>query len=251
MLPTIKAEFRKLLTVRSTYILVGLSLVLVIFYAFFFEGYKGNTGSSAAKLAPTAMQEIIANAAGLGVTLVTIIAILFMAHEYRYNTIMYTLTANARRTRVLLAKVVASAIFSAGVGLLIVSVALGGYLFGLSLRGASLPPQDFPALVEIGKVAFYYLGYALIGLLLAALVRNIVAAVAGLLILSTTIEPLLAEFVLKANAKYLPFTALDTSVGATMMQNPLSTGVAMGVAGAYLLAGLLATWFLFVRRDAN
>jgi len=39
MLVALKAEFRKLFTVRSTYILTGLAILFVIFFAFYIEGY--------------------------------------------------------------------------------------------------------------------------------------------------------------------------------------------------------------------
>jgi ABC-2 type transport system permease protein len=250
MIPTIKAEFRKLFTVRSTYIMVIISLILIFLFAFWLEGYKGTSGSPASTLAPTALQEIITNGAGLSVLFVSIIAVLFMAHEYRYNTINYTLTVNARRTQVLLAKVFTITVFSLGYGLLAVLTALGFYMLGLSLRDASLPPQDLNILTQVGKLIFYYIGYGLIGLLLAVVTRSIVMSIATLFIFPTTIEPLLG-LLLKDNTKYLPFTALDSTVGATMIQNTLTAGTAVLVSTAYLAAGLFVTWWLFVRRDAN
>ncbi len=250
MLPALKSEFRKLFTVRSTYIMIALSMALIALYCFFFEGYKGNTGSPASTLGDTALQEIVSNGAGISVLFASIVSILFMAHEYRYNTIMYTLTANVRRGRVLLAKVLAIVLFSIVYGLIAVAVALGCYMFGLSLRDATLPPQDIDALAELGKVVFYYMGYALVGLLLAMLTRSVVMAVGTLLIFPITIEPLLS-LVLRDNAKYLPFTALDSTVGATVMPNVLSPGNAIAVTCVYLAGGLFITWLLFVRRDAN
>lgn len=250
MAPTIKAEFRKLFTIRSTYILIGLSLILIAAFSFYFEGYRGNTGSAASKVTPLALQEIISNGVGLGVLFATIIAILFIAHEYRYNTITYTLTANARRTRVLLAKVLTIVLFSIGCGLVAVLVAVGGYLAGLALRDATLPAQNLDVLSQVGRVAFYYTGYALVGLLIATVARSVVVAIATLLIFPTTIEPLLG-LILKENTKYLPFSALDSTVGAAIMEKTLSPGNAMIVTSVYLVVGLLVTWLLFVRRDAS
>lgn len=247
---SLKAEFRKLFTVRSTYILLALSLALIILFALFFEGYKGNTGSPASTLQPGALHEIVANGVGLGVIFVSIIAILFMAHEYRYNTIMYTLTANVHRTRALLAKLITISLFSVCYGLVATALALASYQVGLSLRDAALPAQDFSLLPELGKIAFYCAGYALIGMLIATVTRSVIVAVATLLIFPTTIEPLLGLLV-KENVKYLPFTALDSTVGASMVQNTLQPGPAMLVSMAYLAAALAVTWLLFVRRDAN
>src|SRR5690606_21230234 len=132
------------------YLLLMLSLAMIVLFAFYFEGYRGNTGSPASTLAPTALQEIVSNGAGLAVLFSSVIAILFMAHEYRYNIITYTLTANARRSNVLLAKFLVMVGFGVLYGLLAVGVAIGSYFLGLSLRDAALPPQEFDVLVHIG-----------------------------------------------------------------------------------------------------
>lgn len=249
MLATIKSEIRKLFTVRSTYFLMAIALALTILFAFYFEGYKGNTGSAASMLAPTALQEIVGNGAGLGVMFIAIIAILFMAHEYRYNTIAYTLTLNTRRTKVLISKMLVITGFAIVFGLIAAGVALGGYMLGLSLRDAVLPAQEFDAIVQIGRVAFYYAGYAILGILIACIVRSLVAAVATLLLYSAVVEPLLS-LLLRDNAKYLPVTVLDSTVGAAMIPNMLSANAAMLFAAAYLVGGLIITWILFVKRDA-
>jgi ABC-2 type transport system permease protein len=250
MMSSLKAEFRKLLTIRSTYFMIFIAMLLITIYTFWFEGYKGNTGSDASLLTPNALQEILSNAAGVGSLFICIIAVLFMAHEYRYNMIMYTLTANAQRTKVLLTKLIAISIFGVTVGIVFVLYALGCYLLGLELRNAVLVPQDIKWVSELSKVAFYYFGYSVIGLILAALMRNVVGSISVLFLASTMIEPLLS-IVLKDNAKYLPFTALDSVVKASFMPNTLSTGDAMVASSIYLAIGMLVSWLLFIRRDAN
>lgn len=251
MLPALKSEFRKLFTIRSTYIMIILSVMLIALFAFFFEGYKGNTGSPASTLQPTAYKEIISNAGGSVVLFVSIIAILFMAHEYRYNMIMYTLTANARRSRVLLAKLVVITVFAVGFGLAMVALAFGLYHLGLSMRGAELPTQDFEVLPEFGRLAVYYAAYALIAMLFAVLLRNIVGAIAILFALPITIEPLLG-LVLKDNAVYLPMAATDTILGASFFQNnALTSNEAILVSGAYIVVAWAIAWALFLKRDAN
>jgi len=105
-------------------------------------------------------------------------------------------------------------------------------------------------LVELGKVAFYFMGYALLGLIIATIFRSVVMAIATLLIFPTTIEPLLG-LLLKEDSKYLPFTALDSSVGAAILQDVLTPGRAIAVTCVYLAIGLAVMWLLFVRRDAN
>lgn len=250
MIPTLKSEFRKLFTVRSTYVITAIVLVLVGLMSFYFEGYKGNTGSAASKLEPGAFNEIISNTAGMGALFLAIIAVLFMAHEYRYNTIMYTLTANTRRTTVLLTKMFTIAVFGVCFGIVTVLFGLGMYALGVQLRDATLPAQDIAMWTALGKVALYYVGYALIGVLLAVLLRAVVGAIAVLLLFPTTIEPLMS-MVLKEKAVYLPFAALDTIMGASMMRGDLTSAGAIGVSAIYIAVFGIITWLLFLRRDAN
>lgn len=250
MIPTLKAEFRKLFTIRSTYIITLVVLLFTGLMSFYFEGYKGNTGSAASTLEPTALQEIIGNTAGMGVLFLAIIAVLFMAHEYRYNTIMYTLTANTRRTTVLLIKMLTISIFSVMFSLVTVLFGVGMYLLGVQLRDAALPAQEFSIWTSLGKVMLYYIGYALIGVMLAVLLRVVVGAVAALLLVPTTVEPLIG-IVLKDNAVYLPFAALDTIMGASLMQGNLTSTAAIGVSAIYIAVFGVITWLLFLRRDAN
>src|ERR1700744_3733974 len=100
MIATLKAEFRKLLTVRSTYVITGLVLVLVIFVAFYVEGWRLD---SAGLRDPTQLAGDVTGA--LMITVFgAIVAILLMTHEYRYNTIMYTLTSSNSRSKVFISK---------------------------------------------------------------------------------------------------------------------------------------------------
>lgn len=251
MTAVLKAEFLKLFTIRSTYILFVITLVIIGGLNFYFEGFRGNTGSAASMLQPEALKEVIINSAGLAVTFSTIIAILFVAHEYRYNMIMYTLTSTARRTKVLLAKSLTISIFGAIFGALVTIVGVCAYLLGVALRdGASLPAQDIDIAGLAGKLVIYFVAYVLIGLTLALLVRSVVATIAIFLIFPTTIEMLLG-LVLKDNAKYLPFSALESVAGNPFVSSSLSFVTAALVVAAYIAGIWLIAWALFVRRDAN
>lgn len=250
MIPLFRSELRKLLTVRSTYILSVVSALLVALFAFYVEGYRGASGSAASTLKPAAFTEIISASVGIGITFATIIAILFIAHEYRYNMIMYTLTANVRRTKVLFAKLLTMVGFGVIYGLATAGFGLLCYLIGIELRGANLAPQSIEAMTIIGRLAYYCAAYVLIGVLIAVISRSVIVGIAAFLIVPTTAEPLLS-LLLKDNAKYLPFTSLDSTLNVSMLPSTLSPGKAMMVSGAYVAVALVITWILFVRRDAN
>jgi ABC-2 type transport system permease protein len=251
MIPLLKSEARKLLTVRSTYIASILGLLIIIFFAFWIEGYKGVSGSPAALLQKTALNEIIINSS-LTSVIISIIAILFIGHEYRHNMIMYTLTAANSRLKVLIAKSVVVATYSAIYTLIGVGIAVASYYAGLALRDATLPAQDLDAVGRVLQLTFYGVAYGLIGLLLGTALRNIVGAIAFIFIVPGTVESLLA-LLLKDNAMYLPFTALERFVGSGMLPNgaDLTYGKAFVISIGYLALGWALTAFFFARRDAN
>ena len=76
MITALKAEFRKLLTVRSTYIITGLVVIAVSLIAFFLEGWNLNPGELRQ---PTQLAGDVTGA--LNITVFgAIVAILLMTH---------------------------------------------------------------------------------------------------------------------------------------------------------------------------
>lgn len=254
MLATIKSELRKLLSVRSTYVIAILAFLLTALMSFYVEGYWGKSGSQAGNAGALALNEIAMNTLSTISIFIAITAILQVVHEYRHNTIMYTLTASNSRTKALLAKIAVVVGYSVAFSFVFLGLSVGLYYLGLALRGATLPPQTIDWLEVIGRGVFYNIAYASIGLIIAYLSRNIAAAIATLLIVPTTVEPLLT-LLLKDNAVYLPFAALEKVImiegSPAFVQGELSVSKAVAISVGYLLVGWLVTWQLFLRRDAN
>lgn len=250
MLGTIKAEIRKLLSVRSTYVLLFIILGLSVLINFYVEGYWGQSGSAAGTLQPGALREVIGNGVGMAALFISIIAVLQMGHEYRHNMINYTLTANARRTQVFIAKVLVIGLFSILAGLFVGAFSIVMYKLGLSLREASLPPQDFDYVLTAGRIALYSFAYGVLGLFVTMLLRNLVGSIVFLLIVPTTVEPLVG-MLLKDNAIYLPFSTFDHILGAAIMQGNMTSNTASVLTVVYICALGIITWLTFMRRDAN
>ena len=76
----------------------------------------------------------------------------------------------------------------------------------------------------------------------------IVGTIAAFLIAPDIVQNLLA-LVIKDNARFLPFSAMQQIIGSGMQQ--LSPVKALLVTAAWLLGGWLIAWLLFLRRDAN
>jgi ABC-type transport system involved in multi-copper enzyme maturation permease subunit len=102
MIPAIKSELRKVFTVRSTYVILLLVLALEVFFAFYSSGWH----IDAADLHnPDTLANDVTAAVNVVAVFGALIAVLLFSHEYRYNTIMHTLTLSNSRSKVLFAKI--------------------------------------------------------------------------------------------------------------------------------------------------
>lgn len=247
MIGTLKSDFRKLSTIRSTYFISIIAIGFIGALSFWFEGIKANSE----QLSNTTLQSVISSSVSVGAIAVSIITILLMAHEYRYNTISYTLTAAANRSKVLASKAITVIIFSAIFGLVLTAVAIASCLLGLSISGESLPGQNLDIASVIMKVVLYFAGYALASLWIAVILRSLVGAIVCFFIIPSTIESLLGALILKDNAKYLPFRSLDGILTFQSSPSYLTPTDSAFVAGLYLLAFGVVAWLLFTRRDAS
>ena len=246
MIAAIKAEFTKLLTVRSTYMVAAIILALVAFISFYAEGYK----LTALQLADHNFLAGDVLGSMNDMVLGAIVAILLVTHEYRYNTIMYTLTSSNSRSRVLLAKALVISVYAvliaAAVGLLSPLMSL----LGLHVHGYTLVHQTINGGNLVWRSLFCAWGYGMAGFVIALLVRSQVAAIAILFLLPGLIEQLIG-LLLRNQAMYLPFTALSQVVRSSPGDGGLAPGRAALVFTGYIVVSVTVAWVLLLRRDAN
>lgn len=235
------AELRKIFTIRSTYIICAVSFAILVFFAFYATGIKADlTVNDPNKLAGEATDAINALA-----TIGAIVAVLLIAHEYRFNTIIYTLTVTKRRTTVFIAKLLAISLFAL---LFTAAAATLSPLFaalGIRVSGADLVPQ----VIHFGDIAWRVLyvgwGMAILAFILAMLIRIQVGAIVVLFFLPAIEQ--LAGLALKNNVAYLPYNALSGVLSTSSLSHTKSALVF----GVYLVVGLIVSWILFLKRDAN
>lgn len=244
MMGNLRSEIRKLLTVRSTYVIFGLCLVLEGIFAFYGSGLK-------AKPADLQNPHYLANQATSAITilgvLIALVGVLLVTHEYRYNTILHTLTASKNRTRVIIAKIATISLFAviASAVLALLSPLLTD--IGIHVKGLELVSQSMPYGDILWRSVYTGWGFSMLALLLAVIIRSQPGAIAALFLIPGTVEQLLG-LLLKDKQVYLPFDSL----GAVIEHNDhLSYGHAALVALAYIAVGWLIAWALFLRRDAN
>lgn len=250
MLASIKSDFRKLFSVRSTYLVIALAWALIGFIAFYVTGYRDNVEYLDKFFLNHGIFTWV-NTIGMFIAIVTALQ---MGHEYRYSTILYTLTSSGSRSRTLLSKIVVSTVFAVGVVVITALFGAAMQYFGALTAGHHPEPQHFQIAQLLWRCLLFGWFYAMVGLVLAVLFRQLVAIIVILFLVPTTVEPLLS-MLLKENAKYLPFTALDpviTGSSATATgQTALSPTAGALTFGIYLAVLWIVTWIIFLRRDAT
>lgn len=244
MFAALKAEFRKLFTVRSTYVIIAGATLLILFITGYARGFKADVKE---------LHDVhylvmaVINAIDVVAVFGSLIAIFLFSHEYRYNTIMHTLTSVNRRSKVLLAKILVMTSFAGLLALAVSMLAVLATYVGVHLAGHQLAVQSLPVSDLLWRGLFYAWGYAMIGLLLVVLTRNQAFSIVTLFFFPATVEGLLS-LILKDNAAYLPFTALNGVLeSSSHLSHPQAALVFLG----WLLGLWAVAWLLFLRRDAT
>jgi len=261
MKDALRFEVVRLRTLRSTWWLTAIALVIAGLLSLPALSIKGD-------VTMTDYHDVI-TAGGGGVFLVaillSILAIFATGHEYRYGTIRPTLSALPRRSALMSAKllVVAGYVLVITVLCEVLRYAICLIILGHRLTRIGLFPGPM-ARVWIGSV-LYTVVFALVGLALASLFRNIPAAIVIVIVLPLVAENIVRGLLslhvfhgIRGLAKLMPFSS-----GAQVFSyGPPDSGGGAGFlelpgpwAGFFIFAGFLAiilaiSWVLFERRDA-
>ena len=163
----------------------------------------------------------------------SVVAILLMAHEYRYNTINYSFTISNSRTKVLLAKFVTITFYSLLLWSLTIGLGIGGLYAGAAVAGHIVGPQNIVLQELLGQSLFYVWGMAMSGLLVTIMLRNLVASIAFIFIFPTLES--LAGLLLKNNVGYLPLTALSSVTPILPGQGGFSVGKSVMIFLIYMI----------------
>lgn len=272
MIEALRFEWVRIRTLRSTYWLTGLALVLPAAVAGLLAAFLPD---SLWDRAP----EAVGGALLVGAVMFTPLpfAALFMGmigafaigHEYRHGMILSTLAALPRRSRALAAKV-----------LMVIGWALFVAVFGVALNwvvavlasGRGINPFSEKILPAVIGYVLYVLLWGVLGLGLTVLIRSLPVVITLLFVTPLIVEPLLQALLLflpglesvRDLAHYLPFGA-GLALADTL--GPDGVGALFGDTGAQLdgaperwvsgltfagwTAGLLGLgWLFFNKRDA-
>jgi ABC-2 type transport system permease protein len=194
------AEVRKLTTVRTTWIITLIGLLLVVLSTSFFVFQDEFTGpfTGADGDIAAAIDQIGGNS-----VIVLVIGLLAMTTEFRHGTIGRTLQVTPRRSTVLGAKLAVGSLY--GVAFFLLGLVVVAVLLAIAGQGLAVGDATVAALWQ-GPVGLALT--AMFGVALGALIRNQVVAVSVTLIYLFVVENLVNGFFPEI-ARWMPFQALN------------------------------------------
>lgn len=270
MIDALRYEFVRIRSLRSTYWLSGLTLLLCGAVAglaaqFLPDDAWGDNADRVGALLLTGGTDF--SPLPFAAIFMSMIGAFAFGHEYRYTTILSTLAAVPRRSELILAKVLVVAGWS-----LLVTVAsvLLNWVLIAALAGETLTLTGDPTGPSLAGYLIYVVLWSIMGLGLAALLRNLPVAIVLLFVIPLVVENVIGGVIqlvpafeaIRELVYYLPsaagkgllqtFTSGDFGVDPSEFGIPDQPGrVVSGLTfAAWTLAVLLPAWALFHKRDA-
>ncbi len=255
---TLASEWTKLVSTRSTYLLVGLAIVLSIGLTALASVAIGSTWSGWSASDRESFEPITFSFSGLivGGILITILGVLVVSSEYSSGMIRQTLTVTPRRGRLLAAKALIISLVSIVVTLIATtgSVLVGQVVFSaFDMPTASV--TDWDAIRAIGASSLTSPLFPLIGATFAFIFRSTAAPITFVLLLlfaPSMFGPLFPRWWQENILSLLPGSATDSLaiahlVDSRMYLDPIP---AVAVVIGWLVITIGAAYVTLTRRDA-
>jgi ABC-2 type transport system permease protein len=241
----IHIELYKLRTLRAPLVLLGLSQLLII------GGVTGLVLSSDTLRTAGAVTDAVAHA-GLASLFTLVLGIMAVAGEYRNLTVTDTFLSTPRRSRVIAAKLVAYALAGAVFAVVNAVTAIVATRIWWTVKDVPLDFGDAELWRTIAGCAAWNVAFAVVGVGVGALVRNLTAAIAAALAWIALVEGIVGQLVGDL-ARWLPFntgSALGDLPGRSDL-DPVSQVAAATALAAYAALFALVAIATTVRRDVT
>jgi ABC-2 type transport system permease protein len=226
MLLLLTNELHKARTIRSPWLLLAAAQLVVLIGA---AGRLSNTdGRPDAALAVGSVAHV-----GLASLFPLVLGILAVAGEFRHQTITDTFLGTPRRGRVIVAKFLGYGLLGLGFGLVTALFAVLVTAVGMALGDHSLDWSNAELWRTLGGGVGWHVLFAMLGVGIGALIRNVTAAIAAALAWLALVEGLVAQLIGDDASRWLPFAA-----GGALGRLPGGLGGGLSQwAGGVLLAG--------------
>jgi ABC-2 type transport system permease protein len=242
----IGSEVRKLTSLRSPWLLLAAGPVIVV------AGVTGLVESGGNVRDPAEQGQALAHV-GLAAIVTLLFGIFAVAGEYRTGSITDTFLSFPDRRRVVVAKLIVYGLTGAAAGLVSSLAALAVTAAWWSAKGGTLHLSAADAWLTLGGGVAANLAFAVVGVGLGALIRNLAGAIAAALAWIALVEGIVAQLAGSSLARWLPLRAseaLDRSslFGATQTLPQWAGGlVLLGYASLFATAAVVTT----LRRDVT
>jgi len=237
----IRSEFRKLATVRAPWLLLAAGPLVVL---------AGVTGlvQSGANVHARGTQDTALAHVGLAAVFTLLFGILAVAGEYRHGTITDTFLSFPGRRSVVAAKLAVYGLIGGLAGVASSLVAVAATAAWWAAKGGSFQLSSAGTWRTLGGGVAVSVAFALIGVGVGALIRNLVAAVAATLAWIALVEGIAGQLIGSRLARWLPLAASESvdratlTAPATRLLPQWGGGlVLLGYAAAFAAAAVLTT----------
>ena len=240
MLAMIRSEFHKIRTVRGPWLLLAAGPVLVV------AGISGLAESGGNLAAPATQIKAFGHIA-LAAVVTLVFGMLAVAGEYRHGSITDTFLSFPRRGRILAAKLAVYGLAGVAAGLAASATAIVSTAAWCAARNDTFHLWSAGTWRTIAGGVAVNLGFAVIGVGLGALIRNLAATVAVALAWIALVEGIVSQLVGTGLARWLPFSASEALGRASLFGTgrllPQWGGglVLLGYAAVFSVAAVLTT----------
>jgi ABC-2 type transport system permease protein len=238
---TMRSEFRKLSTVRAPWLLLAAGPLVVL------AGVTGLVQSGGDVHDPATQGTALAHV-GLAAVFTLMFGILAVAGEYRHGTITDTFLSFPGRRAVITAKLAVYGLVGGLAGVVSSLVAVAATAVWWAAKGGSFQLASAGTWRALGGGVAVSILFALIGVGLGALIRNLVAAVAAALAWIALVEGIAGQLLGTGLARWLPLAASEsldratlTAAAARLLPQWSGGLVLLGYAVAFAVAAVLTT----------
>jgi len=258
----VRTELLKLATMRLSYGMLAVAAALTALFALLENDQAGTAGSGVPPISTADGLRTVTTVTGVAMLFAAVLGSIAANGEFRHSTATLTYLTTPKRSRVLIAKVIAAFCAGSLFGLVAGIIAAGTGLAFVAGHGDHVALSDGTL---VGHMAGAVVGAALLAALGAAagsLVRSQLATVIGIFVWAVIVESAIGGLYTSVRP-YLPYTAATTLAGTKVGSaafgpaHGLSGGGSLPfVAAAALIAAFAAAIALIaarttVRRDVT
>jgi len=248
----LRAEWRKVTTIKLWWGMLLGAMALTALGVVAQIASNGVRGSVALPVSAAATQKDIASSASSAYLFSIVVGIILVTTEFRHFTSRPTFLIEPRRGRVIVAKMLISAVVGVVYGVVCAATAVAIMVPWLAAKGVTILWISGGVLESLSSAIVVIAIFAVVGIGAGVLVRNQIAAVIAALAYLFVIEPLIQIIPVIKNAyPYLPGAAATaitggrTRGGVSLLDAWQGGLVLLGYGVAFAVAG----WILTIRRD--